>query len=49
MNILVYFIFIMLHKYTSLILFMIQHDCVPKAAGGVHIWAITAQKKKKNY
>ena len=35
----------MCHKYTSLILLIIQYDYMPKAAGGVHIWAITSQKK----
>jgi len=25
---------------------MIQYDCAPKAAGGVHIWAVTGQTKK---
>ena len=39
----------MLLKYTSLILLMIQYDCVPKAAGGVLIWALTTQENKIYY
>jgi len=26
---------------------MIQYDCVPKAAGGIHIWAVAAKRKKE--
>ena len=35
----------MLHKYTSLIILMIQYDFVPKAAGGAH--ELLLHKKKK--
>jgi len=37
------FIFIMLHKYTSLMILMIQYDCAKCSRRSP--WAITAQKK----